>query len=294
MILSDSFWRRVFSGSPDVLGRSLIIEGRAHTVVGVASPETLGEGDAQVLLPLAPHDEDRRGLSSLDVFGRLRPGVPFDSAAAEMAALAGRLADEYPEDQAGWGVHLAPISDVVVGAALRQRLYLLFGAVGVLLLIACANLSSLLLVRASSRSREMAIRAAIGGGRSRIVRQLLVESLLLAAIGGVAGIAIAYGGLHVLRTTAMADVPRASNIGLDPWVVLFAVGISAVAGVVAGLAPARQVARLDIQRGLHDRSPGRHRWIPRFAQRARCRSVVHVDRAAGRVRSHAAHARSAQ
>ena len=123
VILSDSFWRRVFSGSPDVLGRSLIIEGRAHTVVGVASPETLGEGDAQVLLPLAPHDEDRRGLSSLDVFGRLRPGVSFDSAAAEMAALAGRLADEYAEDQAGWGVHLARISDVVVGAALRQRLY---------------------------------------------------------------------------------------------------------------------------------------------------------------------------
>jgi putative ABC transport system permease protein len=255
VILSDGFWRRVYAASPDVIGRSLTIEGRAHTVVGVASAATLGDRDAQVLLPVTPYDEDRRGLSTLDVYGRLRSGVTLAAATEEMTALATRLADRYPEDHTGWSVRLVPLSEVVVGAGIRQRLYLLLAAVGTLLLIACANLSGLLLVRACARSREMAIRAAIGGGRGRIVRQLLAESLLLAALGGAAGVGVAYAGLHVLRSTAMADVPRASSIGLDPWVVLFALAISTAAGVVAGLAPARQMARLDIQRGLHDRSP---------------------------------------
>lgn len=253
-ILSHGFWQRAFGGDPDAVGRSITIDGTGHTVVGVLAGSTTDETAAHILLPLAGHTEDRRNFSELDVFGRLRPDVTLDEASAEMTALADRLAVEYPDGTAGWGVRVQPLADAVVGGQLRQRLYLLLGAVGVLLLIACANLSGLLLVRASARTREMSIRAAIGGGRSRIVRQLVTESLLLATGGGAGGVALAYVLMHVFRTTVMADVPRASQIGLDPRVLLFAGGVTAMCGVLAGLSPARQLARLDIQRGLHDRT----------------------------------------
>jgi putative ABC transport system permease protein len=255
VVLSQGFWQRALGGDPAAVGRSIAIDGTAHTIVGVVSGATPGESDAQVLLPLAGHTEDRRNFSELDVFGRLRQGVSFDEAAGEMMTLTARLAVEYPDGMSGWHARLQPLAAVVVGTQLRQRLYLLFAAVGVLLLVACANLSGLLLVRASSRTREMAIRAAIGGGRGRIVRQLLTESLLLASGGGAAGIAAAYGLMHLLRTRAMTDVPRASQMGLDPRVLLFACAVTAAAGVLAGLAPARELARLDIRRGLHERSP---------------------------------------
>jgi predicted permease len=253
-ILSDHLWRRAFAADAGAVGRSITIEGRAHMVVGVAQPISFGEGEFDVLLPLAPFEEDRRGQNDLDVYGRLRSDVTLEQAAAEMAGLARRLGQDLPADRSGWGVTVRPLADVVVGAPVRQRLYLLLAAVGALLLIACANLSSLLLVRTSARSREMAIRAAIGGGRGRIVRQLLTESLLLAAIGGVAALAVASGSMRALRTTVMADLPRAADITLDPWLLLVMGGVSVLAGVSTGLAPARHVSRLNVPRGLHERS----------------------------------------
>lgn len=260
VVLSDGLWRRVFDGDPAAVGQSMAIDSVAHTIVGVMPRSTLDHLDPQLWLPLAGNIEDRYNHAELDVVGRLRPGVTHDEASAEMASLsdrlaAARLAAAPDEDVAGWSVRLQPIADVVVGGALRQRLYLLLVAVGVLLLIACANLSSLLLVRGAARTREMAIRAAIGGGRGRIVRQLLTESLLLSMAGGLAGLAVACGLMYLFRTTAMTDVPRASEIGLDPRVLLFAFVATTVAGLLAGLAPARQLSRLDIQRGLHERSP---------------------------------------
>ncbi len=260
VVLSEGLWRRLFDGNPAAVGQSQTIDGVAHTIVGVMLPSTLGDMEPQVWLPLAGNTEDRYGFSELDVLGRLRPGVSYEQAVADMAAVSDRLAAARQataagEDLAGWEVRLQPLADVVVGGPLRQRLYLLLIAVGVLLLIACANLSSLQLVRAAARSREMAIRAAIGGGRGRIARQLLTESLLLAIAGGVAGLAVAYGLMHLFRTTAMVDVPRASQIGLDARVLLFAFGATTAAGVLAGLAPARQFSRLDIQQGLHERTP---------------------------------------
>ena len=251
-ILSDGLWRRVFAADPAVVGRTITLDGRAHTIVGVSPPHVLLIGDAEVLLPLVPTSDDD---ADLNVYGRLRPGVTIDQATAEMRPLARRLEEEYPDDVAGWTVRLVPLADALIGASVAQRLYLLFGAVGVLLLIACANLSSLLLVRASTRSREMAIRAAIGGGPGRIVRQLLTESLLLAVLGGSAGVLIAFAGLRVLRDLALDQLPRADAIGVDPRVLLFACGVSVAAGVLAGLAPARQAARLDVQHALQDRSP---------------------------------------
>ncbi len=259
-VLSEGLWQRLFAGDPAVVGRPLLIDDTAHTIVGVMSPSTLGRLEPQLWLPLEGRTEDRYNFAELDVIGRLRPGVTLDQADAEIVALserlaAARVAAAPDEDTAGWTVRLEPLADVVVGGALRQRLYLLAAAVGVLLLIACANLSGLLLVRAASRSREMAIRAAIGGGRGRIVRQLLTESLVLSMAGGLVGLVIAHGVMYLLRTVAMSDVPRASQIGLDPRVLLFAFVAMATAGILAALAPARHVSRLDIQRGLHERSP---------------------------------------
>lgn len=255
VIVSESFWRHSLGASPTAVGSSVGVDGSDRTVVGVVSVALPGTVDVPVLLPVTAFDEDRRGLSTLDVYGRLRPGVDLDRAAAEMAGIARQIAQEQPDDHGGWEVRLAPLGDVVVGSAIRQRLFLLFAASAVLLLIGCLNLSSLLLVRASARTREMAVRAAIGGGRGRIVRQLLVESSALSLAGGFLGVAVAGAGMHVFRSLAMADLPRAERIGLDPLVLLFACGVSLLTGVAAGLAPARHTSRLDIQKALHERAP---------------------------------------
>jgi putative ABC transport system permease protein len=169
-----------------------------------------------------------------------------------MAAIEQQLEREYPGDTSGWSVRVERLSDAIIGHTTPLMLYLLLAAVGALLLVACTNLSGLLLVRAHARTREIAIRTAIGGGRGRIVRQLITESLLLAAIGGLCGIALSYAGVSILRTVAMADVPRAEHIRVDGSVLVFALAVSALAGVLAGLAPARQATTLDVHRGIKE------------------------------------------
>lgn len=251
VILSHGFWRRAYAADPGVLGRALSVDGQPRTIIGVASADVL-QPDDHLILPLVPFVEDRRGLSLLDIYARLRPQVTIDQASSEMAGVAQQLEREYPDDMRGWGVKLTPIADDVIGPRAPRMLYMLLAAVSLLLLVACANLSSLLLVRASSRSREMAIRAAVGGGRGRIVRQLLTESALLAALGGVFGVALSYGGMHLFRTAVGADLPRADQIRVDVWVMAFATTVSAMAGILAGLAPARQLSKLDVQRGLKE------------------------------------------
>jgi putative ABC transport system permease protein len=255
VLLSADLWAAAFGSDPAVLGRTLTIDGRAQTVVGVVPPAALLSEDAQVFLPLVPFTEDRLGLSELDVTGRLRSDVTIDEASVEMARLEAQLAVEHADALTDWSVRIEPLKDAVVGGRTPEMLYLLLAAAGALLLVACANLSGLLLVRASARTREIAIRTAIGGGRGRIVGQLLTESLLLAAVGGACGVALAYAGTYVLRTTAMADIPRADRIEVNVWVLLFACVVSVVAGVLAGLAPVRQALRLDVQRGIKEGAP---------------------------------------
>ncbi len=171
-----------------------------------------------------------------------------------MAGIAAQLEREHPEDHRGWGVSVVPLAESVVGPGTPRVLYLLLAAVGVLLLITCANLSSLFLVRASARTREIAIRAAIGGGRGRILRQLLTESLLLAVAGGALGVVLSLSGMRLWRSAMAGDVPRAGEVAVDIWVLAFACVVSAAAGVLAGLAPARQMARLDVTKGLREGS----------------------------------------
>jgi putative ABC transport system permease protein len=251
VMLSHGFWRRAFGADAGVLDRTLTIDGRAYTIIGVAPPDALNTTD-HVLLPAVPFTEDRRGYSDLDVYARLKPNVSIDQASTEMAGIAAQIGLEHPEDHRGWGVSVVPLAESVVGPATPRVLYLLLAAVGVLLLITCANLSSLFLVRASARTREIAIRAAIGGGRGRILRQLLTESLLLAFAGGALGVVLSFSGTRLWRTAMAGDMPRAGEITVDIWVLAFAFVVSAATGVLAGLAPARQMARLDVTKGLRE------------------------------------------
>ncbi|MEO6223338.1 MAG: ABC transporter permease [Vicinamibacterales bacterium] len=253
VMLSHGFWRSAFGGDPGVLSRPLTIDGRAYTIIGVAPPDALNTSD-HVLFPVVPFTEDRRGYSDLDVYARLKPQVSIDRASTEMAGISEQLGQEHPEAHRGWGVTVVPLAESVVGPGTPRMLYLLLTAVSVLLLITCANLSSLFLVRASARTREIAIRAAIGGGRGRILRQLLTESLLLAGVGGALGVVLSFSGMRLWRTLMAGDVPRADEITVDIWVLGFACAVSVATGVLAGLAPARQMVRIDVTRGLRDGS----------------------------------------
>jgi len=253
VMLSHSFWQRAFGEDPLVLNRPLLVDGRAHTIVGVAPRNALRTG-AHVLLPLVPYTEDRRGHADLDVYARLKPAMSAAQASTEMADIAQQLEREHPDVHQGWSVNVRQLAGAVLGSETPRLLYLLLAAVGLLLLVGCANLSTLLLVRASARRREMAVRAAVGGGRSRIIRQLLTESLVLAVVGGALGVALSFAGIRLMRTSLLADLPRAAEIAVDVRVLLFALVASTVTGILSGLTPARQMSRLDVIGGLRDGS----------------------------------------
>jgi predicted permease len=187
-ILSHTLWQRHFGGDPRAVGRTVTLDNAGYQVVGVMPPGFDFPGQVDLWLPLAPSPSSSRGDHRLGVVGRLRPGVTLAQAAAEMRALGRELARLYPESNKEWGVNLASFTDWIVGRELRTRVLALLAAVGLLLLMACVNVANLLLARASTRQREMSLRAALGAGRGRIVRQLLTESVLLSAVGGALGV----------------------------------------------------------------------------------------------------------
>ena len=245
-VLSHSMWQRRFGSDPHVLGRTMDLSGAAYTIIGVIPAGFNFPNETQLWRPL-PIDTKQldRGPHYLSVVGRLKPGVTLAQAQAEMSTLASRLAHQYPEVIAGHGIKLDLLRDVLVGD-IGPALFVLLGAVGFVLLIACANVTNLQLARAGARRKEIAVRTALGANRARIVRQLLTENVLLAALGGAAGLLVAVWGVDSLIALSPGAIPRVGEIGIDARVTSFTLLISLLTGILSGLAPALQVSRRDL------------------------------------------------
>jgi putative ABC transport system permease protein len=256
-VLSHDLWQKRFGGDPAVVGRSIVLNGIAHEILGVmpvsfAYPET-----AQVWTPLAPSERfaelmQARGAFWLQVIARLKPGIERGSAQAEMSAIASALERQHPNVDASLGVRLVPMHEEIVGDV-RQPLLILFATVAFVLLIACANVANLLLARAASRQKELAIRAALGASRRRLIRQLLTESLVLAAVSGAVGLLLAAWGIQALQWLAPSNLPRLTGVQIDVTVVLYTSLASLATGLVFGVAPALQSAAVAAGEFLKER-----------------------------------------
>jgi predicted permease len=260
IMLSDRLWRTRFDAAPDIVGRKITLNMQPFTVVGVMPPGTEHPGneyqplaygeDVDAWWPFAfDGNPSQRGSHYIEGIGRLKKGVTVEQAREEMNALMTQLGREHPGDQ-GWKVIVVPLDSEIVGSS-RRLLLVLLGAVGMVLLIACANAANLLLARASTRQREIAVRLALGAPRSRVVRQLLTESLLISFVGGAIGLALALVGVKVLVSLLPANFPRAHDIHVSAPVFAFTFAVSVVTGILFGLAPALQASRTDPNQGLH-------------------------------------------
>jgi putative ABC transport system permease protein len=259
VILSENLWRGSFGADPKVIGSSINLDKRSFTIVGVMPAVfrfPILTASEQLWIPLVQDPlfgswMDRRGGHWLQVTGRLKPGVSMTQAQAELDAIGARLAKEFPAENDGWTIRFVPLKQKIVGNV-KSALLVLMGAVGLVLLIACANIANLLLTRATSRAREIAVRTALGAGRSRIVRQLLSETLVLGLLGGLAGIALAYVGVQGLTALMPQDLPQVNAIRVDNFVLGFALLLSAVASCAFGLAPALFAANSNLQSSLRE------------------------------------------
>jgi putative ABC transport system permease protein len=274
-VLSHAMWRSRFGSDPNVLGRTMDVSGSPYTIIGVM-PEGFSFPDRAELwrpLPIDPNKLDR-GPHYLRVVGRLKPAVTLAQAQAEMSTLAARLAEQYPEKIAGHGVKLELLRDVVVGD-IGPALFVLLGAVGFVLLIACANVANLLLARVGVRQKEIAVRTALGASRLRIARQLFTESLMLSVGGGAAGLLIAVWGVNWLVSLGPNTIPRVQEIAVDPRVVCFTLLISVATSLLFGLAPALQASRPDLTGALKEGGRGSAGLL-----RNRLRSVLVISEVA--------------
>jgi len=249
-ILSEGFWRRRFGGNPNVLGLPIWLDGKSYTIIGIAPAGfRLIDNPSEIWVPYTPSPEDltpqRRGYRSLTVLAHVRPGINRSQAQIEMEAVARRIAEENPNVDGGYSVEVTPLEEQIEGDV-GPTLWTLFGAVAFVLLIACANVANLLLARAGAREKEIAVRTSLGANPSRIVRQLLTESVLLALVGGLLGLALAAAGTSALVKLAPLDLPRAREISLDWRVLAFTLAVSVLTGLLFGLAPALASVRADL------------------------------------------------
>jgi len=245
-MIGEGLWKRRFGGDPSLVGRNVTLNGVRYTVVGIApdAPGLLANGDIWTPMTIDAAKELR--LSHLIVaVGRLRRGVTFQQAQAQMDAVARRVGEQYPEVR-DWGIHLQKLYDFLIPKALRTALVVLLGAVVLVLLIAAANVANLLLSRAASRQKEIAVRLAVGASRLRLLRQLLTESLVLSLAGGAAGLALAFGAVRLLNTSLPPNLLPVAHVPVDASVLLFTLAVTVASGLLFGLAPAWQAAHTDL------------------------------------------------
>ncbi|MGO8735801.1 MAG: ADOP family duplicated permease, partial [Terriglobia bacterium] len=280
-IISHGLWERRFGGDGAILGKPVTLDTSPYVVVGVMP---LGfafpRATTDVWVPFVPTTDELRshGLQEAFAVARLKRTVRLEQAQADMNPIAARLANAYPKTNEGRGFRLVPLQEEIVGDV-RPALLVLFGAVGLVLLIACANVANLSLARGAGRQREIAIREALGASRPRVIRQLLTESLLVALIGGGLGLLFAPGGIVLLRTIGPADFPRLNGVGIDRWVLWFTFGVSVVSSILFGLVPAFQVSKPDLRGSLKEAAMTSHLGFTTFG-RHRTRSILVISQVA--------------
>jgi predicted permease len=265
VILSGGFWKTKFGGSPNILGKAINLDGTDYTVVGVLPEnfyfccENITYRESDVFVPIGadknPWMRDRKFHPGTYAIGRLKPDVTLDQARANMDGIAHSLAAAYPDVDKDQGIRVTPLKQVMV-RDIRPFLFVLLAAVGFVLLIACVNVANLLLARSTGRNREFAIRAALGASQSRIIRQLLTESVLLAMFGGALGLLLASWGTRAALAALPSALPRAGDVRLDPRVLLFTLAITLVAGILFGLAPALRTSHPDLHGTLKEGGRG--------------------------------------
>jgi putative ABC transport system permease protein len=258
IVLGYGLWQRRFGGDPTVVGRSISLNSRPYTIVGVMGPEfhplpsTLVAPEGQFYRPVAePYDDSERDARHLRAIARLKPDVTVEQAQAEMNIIAARLERDHPQTNRGQGVHVVSITDDTIGGV-RPTLLMVFGAVIFVLLVACANVANLLLARATARHKEITIRAAIGAGRARLIRQLLTESLLLAICGGAFGLFLASWGVRLIEIFGAKINPMFIGIHIDLRTLAFTIGLSILTALLFGLAPALQISKPNLTESLKE------------------------------------------
>ena len=269
LMISHALWQRRYGGDRNVLGKEVRLDGMPNTIIGVMSPEFSFWDRADYF---KPNNFGPRALENTGRFiytlARLRPGVSFAQAQAEMEALASHLATTDPDRLKGWGVRVQPLQEALYGSWIRDALLVMEGVVGFVLLIACANVAGLLMARASSRRVELSVRAALGAGRRRILRQLLTESVLLAMAGGLFGLLLAWWGVRVLVALSPPWLPRVHQIRIDASVLAFTAALSVVTGLVFGAVPAWQASKPDLVESLKESPRGGATGFARYGFRS--------------------------
>jgi putative ABC transport system permease protein len=255
VILGYDLWQRRYGGDRSIVGRAIQLDGAATTVVGVMPRGFAFPNGEQLWVPFTLQDDGRFNRGFAGTIGRLRPGVTFEQAQADLAVVSKRLEKSFPQDNTNWAADPILLRDDLV-QRFKRPLIVCLVAVGLVLLVACANVANLMLVRGAGRQREMAVRVAIGAGRRQLVRQLLVESLVLATLGGLIGIALSALGVRALKIAFADQLPSYATLSLDTWVVVFAVLVSIATGLLFGLIPAFRATRLDPTHSLRDGGRG--------------------------------------